>query len=76
MINAIRRRLRVLWWLPTPKGLGKLLVQVLPMVDRVEYADAEGAIFLTLPITDDQVEWIQELARDLKIEVHFEDTGE
>ncbi|MEM0018238.1 MULTISPECIES: hypothetical protein [Metallosphaera] len=42
----------------------------------MEYADAEGAIFLTLPITDDQVEWIQELARDLKIEVHFEDTGE
>nr|WP_011182875.1 hypothetical protein [Sulfolobus tengchongensis]AAT46504.1 hypothetical protein [Sulfolobus tengchongensis] len=78
MMNATKRRLRVIWGLPIPaKSLSRLLVQVLQVVDKVEFADAEGAIFQTIPLNDDQVQWIQDLGKEFGIEVHFEKfTGE
>lgn len=50
---------------------------MLQVVDKVEFADAEGAIFQTIPLNDDQVQWIQDLGKEFGIEVYFEKfTGE
>jgi len=74
MIKKVRR-LRIFWGLPIPqKNVGKLLIQLLPIIDKVEYADSEGAIFETIPLTD--VEWILDLGKELRIKVYFEETGE
>ncbi|MEM3316259.1 MAG: hypothetical protein QXI26_00495 [Metallosphaera sp.] len=42
----------------------------------MQYADTEGAIFQTIPLNDDQVQWIQDLGKEGKkagIEIWFEE---
>ncbi|MCP6729961.1 MULTISPECIES: hypothetical protein [Metallosphaera] len=70
------RTLRIFWGLPIPKKLAPILVQILPVIDKVQYADTEGAIFQTIPLNDDQVQWIQDLGKEGKkagIEIWFEE---
>jgi spore germination protein GerM len=71
------RVLNVNWGLPlnskTYKEVGMLMVQVLPYIYKVEYADDEGAIIHVF-ISKEQEEEIKELRnRFLYIDVWFEE---
>lgn len=72
-----RKVLRISWDIPLDRKayeeIGKVMVNILPMLDRVEVADAEGAI-LELNLVEGQEDEIKKLRDTLKyINVWFED---
>jgi len=58
------KTLRIYWDLPIEprvyEEIGKVMVQILPLIDKVEYADSEGAI-IHVNVTEDQTEGIREM---------------
>jgi len=73
-----KRVLRIYWSLPIePKvyqEIGKVMVNILPLISEVQYADSEGAIIhLHEGLTDDQKEGIREMRDTLYyVDVWFE----
>lgn len=75
-IPVERKTLRMSWDLPLDRKvyeeIGKVMVEILPALEKVEVADSEGAV-LELRLTEGQEEEIKKLRDRLKyINVWFE----
>ena len=67
-----KKTVRIHWDLPIEQKvyeeIGKVMVQILPLIDQVEYADSEGAIIqvILLPSTQQETEeWVKEMREAL-----------
>jgi len=62
------KTLRIYWDLPIEprvyEEIGKVMVQILGLMEKVEYADSEGAI-MHVKVTEDQEEGIREMRETL-----------